>query len=233
MGIILFYSPQHSWNGETECSSLPFVDGFRNCLLTAIVVEERVRSLIASARWQQSQRFALRNCCRIVHRIANHFLWLTAMTKVSVPQYLSMSIPTVYTPHCSSNSASDRSLLPHIDRYPNGLCTVIVEWHLALLITSAHHWVSHQFARRNACWIESRNAHHFHLSTDVTMACLPQLSLKSVSDHLSLLLVDGYQRFACCNARWIVRRIAYRFHSSTAIPTVCTQQLSSNSVSDC
>ena len=33
---------------------------------------------------------------------------------------------------------SDRSQIPHVDGYPNGLCTAIVEWYLRSLIDGYH-----------------------------------------------------------------------------------------------
>jgi len=52
MGITPVCSPQCSLKRELERSSFPLFDGYHNGLLTAIVIEECVRSLITSAhRW--------------------------------------------------------------------------------------------------------------------------------------------------------------------------------------
>jgi len=47
-GITLVCLPQCSLNSKSERSSLPLVNGYRNGLLTAIIVEDHVGLLITS-----------------------------------------------------------------------------------------------------------------------------------------------------------------------------------------
>jgi len=49
MGTTPLCSLQCSLNSESERSSLPLVDGYRNGLLTPIIVQDRIGSLSTSA----------------------------------------------------------------------------------------------------------------------------------------------------------------------------------------
>ena len=82
--------------------------------------------LIASGCRRLAQWFAHRNAHQITCRIAHFFYLLMSIPSGCGLQYLLTAIPTVCAPQCSSNRASDRSSLPLIDCYLNGLHAAIL-----------------------------------------------------------------------------------------------------------